>query len=93
MSIDITQGVPGHIWQLSMLRVELINIYGRAAALAKPPETKRVLLNDKICPDCEQDLPHSAFHKRSSSKDGYCYRCKACKMAYDKEKRVRRVRC
>lgn len=54
----------------------------------KKPEPEPVI-EGKICPDCERDLPATAthFHRNSSSKDGLAYRCKICKLAYDKSKK------
>ena len=41
----------------------------------------------KKCYVCERELPIEMFHKKSSSKDGYCNICKECKSDRDKEYR------
>lgn len=42
----------------------------------------------KFCPKCEQDLPVSAFGKRSASADGLAAKCKECTKAYQQAYRA-----
>ena len=81
--VDIRVGVPGHTWELSMMRVELINVYGKANR--KPPEPARVSVYGKFCATCDRDLPLIAgFHKCKASPDGRDRQCKRCKKEYDR---------
>ena len=84
MTTNINIGVPGHRWLVPMDKIERIIAEGRAR---QKPVEKRVSVNGKICPACDRDLPVTKFHKRSSAKDGLCYRCKECKLAYDRKYR------
>lgn len=38
----------------------------------------------KLCRGCERSLPKSAFGSNRASSDGLYYRCKECRLAYDK---------
>jgi len=40
----------------------------------------------KLCRICNTEKPLDAFSKDSSKPDGLCFKCKACRRAYDIER-------
>ncbi len=44
----------------------------------RKPNDKDLNLTNKICKDCNQDLPIDKFYKNARYKDGYFARCKKC---------------
>ena len=45
------------------------------------------MITSKLCDRCKQELPVSAFYRKSTSKDGYQHYCKECINRYRKEGR------
>lgn len=70
---------------------EKLHRAGAGATIHKPGKTKEAKMEDKkVCPECGEKQPLSAFTKNKKRPDGLSRLCRGCKATKDREYRKQR---